>query len=140
MRTFLVLASLSLLAASAVLADEEEVTELKVETLKKADECTRGAAKGDMLTMHYKGTLTSGTEFDSRFVCFVDQLMSSLILNFPFYFSLFQQLPSRRALQVSNRRWPGDQGLGRRSARHLPRGEAKAHHSFPPRIRRHGRR
>lgn len=67
MRTFLVLASLCLLAASAVLADEEEVTELKVETLKKADECTRGAAKGDMLTMHYKGTLTSGTEFDSSY-------------------------------------------------------------------------
>lgn len=68
MRTFLCLASLCLiLTASAVFADEE-VTELVVETLKKVDECTRGAAKGDMLTMHYKGTLLSGKEFDSRFV------------------------------------------------------------------------
>lgn len=66
MRPFLVLA-LGLITVSAVFADEE-ASELKVETVKKVDECSRAAARGDMLTMHYTGTLLSGVQFDSRFV------------------------------------------------------------------------
>ncbi|XP_074594265.1 peptidyl-prolyl cis-trans isomerase Fkb14 [Brevipalpus obovatus] len=39
--------------------------ELKIETIFKPDDCARKTKKGDMLKMHYKGTLTDGTEFDS---------------------------------------------------------------------------
>ncbi|UXI14623.1 hypothetical protein NH340_JMT00566 [Sarcoptes scabiei] len=50
------------------IADEtvtEEITELKVETIEKSSDCSRQAAKGDMLSMHYKGSLLNGKEFDS---------------------------------------------------------------------------
>nr|XP_046916501.1 LOW QUALITY PROTEIN: FK506-binding protein 2-like [Dermatophagoides farinae] len=54
-----------------VIADDnnggDDVTELKIETLVKSDKCDRSAAKGDMLSMHYKGTLESGIEFDSSY-------------------------------------------------------------------------
>ena len=56
-----------LATVSCALADEE-ITELKVEVLHKPEECSRPAARADMLTMHYKGTLLSGAEFDSRLV------------------------------------------------------------------------
>lgn len=39
--------------------------ELKVEPLKKADSCETPSKKGDMLSMHYTGTLQDGTKFDS---------------------------------------------------------------------------
>ena len=55
----------ALLLVAAVCRAEEE---LKVETLEKPSECTKQAKKGDMLSMHYKGTLVDGTEFDSRLV------------------------------------------------------------------------
>ena len=42
--------------------------ELKSETLHKVDSCSRAAAKGDMLTMHYRGNVLDGDEFDSRYV------------------------------------------------------------------------
>lgn len=57
--------SLALLAV-AVRADDEQVTELKIETVKEGD-CTRTAKAGDNLLMHYAGTLTDGTEFDSSY-------------------------------------------------------------------------
>lgn len=45
----------------------EDVTELKIETLTKPDKCERSAARGDMLTMHYKGSLLDGSVFDSSY-------------------------------------------------------------------------
>ena len=47
--------------------DNEVLQELKIEVLSKPEECSRQTSKGDLLTMHYKGTLEDGTEFDSRF-------------------------------------------------------------------------
>lgn len=61
---FLCSAATSLVAGTG----DNEVTELQVETLHKPDDCRREARRGDMLSMHYRGTLTDGTEFDSRFV------------------------------------------------------------------------
>jgi FK506-binding protein 2 len=54
------------LIVPVVLSAENDVTELDVKTLHKPDECKREARRGDMLTMHYRGTLSDGTEFDSR--------------------------------------------------------------------------
>ena len=41
--------------------------ELDVEVIKKAEKCEKSSKKGDMLAMHYKGTLDDGTEFDSSY-------------------------------------------------------------------------
>uniref|UniRef100_A0A131XZF7 peptidylprolyl isomerase n=1 Tax=Ixodes ricinus TaxID=34613 RepID=A0A131XZF7_IXORI len=38
---------------------------LKIEVLKSADKCERKSKKGDLLAVHYKGSLLDGTEFDS---------------------------------------------------------------------------
>ena len=53
---------------SSSFADDtaNEVTELEIVTLHKPDSCDKQSKKGDMLSMHYKGTLLDGTEFDSR--------------------------------------------------------------------------
>lgn len=40
--------------------------DLKVEKLLVPEGCEQKSKVGDMLTMHYKGTLTDGTQFDSR--------------------------------------------------------------------------
>ena len=40
--------------------------ELKIEVISKPDDCSKKTKKGDMLKMHYKGTLADGSEFDSR--------------------------------------------------------------------------
>jgi len=42
-------------------------TELKTEVLYTPDECSTKSKNGDMLTMHYKGTLQDGTTFDSSY-------------------------------------------------------------------------
>lgn len=42
-------------------------TELKTEVLHAPDVCNTKSKNGDMLTMHYKGTLQDGTTFDSRY-------------------------------------------------------------------------
>lgn len=39
--------------------------ELQVEHLSRAESCENPSKKGDMLTMHYTGTLQDGTKFDS---------------------------------------------------------------------------
>merc|ERR1712106_847490 len=49
-------------------ADEDEVTELKIDVLKSvaAEDCLVKSANGDTLHMHYTGTLfKDGSEFDS---------------------------------------------------------------------------
>merc|ERR1711962_1830854 len=58
---------LLVLATSAVLGGEVKETEsgLKVEYLTKPEDCERKAMNGQMLTMHYTGTLEDGSKFDS---------------------------------------------------------------------------
>lgn len=45
--------------------DEEETEELKIEVLKKVENCKYRSKIGDTLTWHYTGKLTDGTVFDS---------------------------------------------------------------------------
>ena len=51
----------ALLMASTVLADE-----LNVEVVSVPEECESKSKNGDILSMHYTGTLSDGTKFDSR--------------------------------------------------------------------------
>lgn len=42
-----------------------EASKLKIGVKKRVENCTEKSRKGDLLSMHYTGTLTDGTEFDS---------------------------------------------------------------------------
>jgi len=61
-----VFAVLSVLAVSVSCGDVETTPSgLKVEYLTKPDSCEKQAKNGDMLEMHYTGTLEDGKKFDS---------------------------------------------------------------------------
>jgi hypothetical protein len=51
-------------ASESTTSDTPE--KLKTEILYTPEVCTTKSKNGDMLTMHYKGTLQDGTTFDSR--------------------------------------------------------------------------
>lgn len=52
---------------SASETTNSDAAELKTEVLYAPDVCNTKSKNGDMLTMHYKGTLQDGTAFDSRY-------------------------------------------------------------------------
>ena len=57
-----------LLTLAAVSAEVKETESgLKVEYISKPDTCDKVARNGDMLSMHYVGTLESGAKFDSSY-------------------------------------------------------------------------
>ena len=59
---------LTLAALAAVLAEPEaRDSGLAVEYVSKPDSCDRVARNGDMLEMHYTGTLEDGKKFDSSY-------------------------------------------------------------------------
>jgi len=58
----------ALVAVVAVIAEPEvKDSGLKVEYISKPDSCDRVARNGDMLEMHYTGTLEDGKKFDSSY-------------------------------------------------------------------------
>eukprot|EP00092_Neocalanus_flemingeri_P052589 GFUD01061543.1.p1 GENE.GFUD01061543.1~~GFUD01061543.1.p1 ORF type:complete len:220 (+),score=74.74 GFUD01061543.1:29-688(+) len=64
MKTYI--AVLVVVAAVNVLAElEEKDSGLKIEYVSKPDTCDKVARNGDMLSMHYTGTLEDGKQFDS---------------------------------------------------------------------------
>lgn len=58
----------SLVVAVVVLAVVSAAADLKIDKTFEPEGCEQKSKSGDMLTMHYTGTLNDGTKFDSRLV------------------------------------------------------------------------
>jgi len=65
MKTILTLAAI--VVVSVIAEPETKESGLKVEYVSKPDSCDRVARNGDMLEMHYTGTLEDGKKFDSSY-------------------------------------------------------------------------
>lgn len=57
---------------------ESSKDELKIDVISKPEICDVKSKSGDMLTMHYTGTLSDGTKFDSRYVKLKPFILSCL--------------------------------------------------------------
>ena len=64
MKSSLALA-LALMVTVSLAEVEERPSGLKIEHILKPESCDKQAENGQMLTMHYTGTLEDGTKFDS---------------------------------------------------------------------------
>ncbi|EDW14072.1 FK506-binding protein 2 [Drosophila mojavensis] len=61
------LQSLLLICALFGAAVASETPKVKIGVKKRVENCTRKAKGGDLIHVHYKGTLQDGTEFDSSY-------------------------------------------------------------------------